>query len=131
MGINYLLRLLFFVTFIFLIVLFWGFAIGVSRSDSSSPWGPLLDNKNAEFYFRKIGGEYIVSFKYSKNEGTILVGTSLVDLERYLNKRVRIKGHYLPSDAPAEQCILSKCHSVIKKSTDEHFAYIEAVEEVQ
>lgn len=106
------------------------FIVAITRSDANPPWGPLFSEQKANFSIQKPKDDYVIAYTYKGKNGIITVGKSLVELETYIGKQVRIDGKYLAADAPRAQCIVSACHPVAENAS-EHLGYVVSVETVR
>jgi hypothetical protein len=118
---------------VFLLFLFFlGVHVFVSFSSRSQPPSPPpLDNLEADYFIRKDGENFMISYKDADREACcIMVGSSPFNLDEYVGKKVKIKGTYLRDQhgnyKPSEiQCIAGKCHMMFGKNRDANVVNIE------
>ncbi len=83
-----------------------------SGCDNNPPWGPFLDNPDAIFTIIKIDNTFVLHYKYLNREGYYPIKTSKLDLEPFMDKSIKIDGHFVNLDSSPlkNQCINKICH---------------------
>lgn len=95
------------------------FVYGVATSSVNSPkFPPPLNDPNTEYRIVKEGENYLIEYRKKGETLREYVGTSKVDLAKYVNKKVKIEGENpiepgatLPATSNT-QCIAGKCRDI-------------------
>lgn len=97
---NFLFRL--FVSFFIASILY---ALVVDERPVPFP----LVNGQANYRIGKLGNHYAVFYRDGAQTISVMIGSSKVDVEHYLGRRVHVRGEFR-RHASNTQCILDRCH---------------------
>jgi hypothetical protein len=110
-----LLLLKIFAVVVLMIIINWTVTLGQTPLSSELMPPFPLDHPEATYTIDLQDGNYVVKYQYGSRRGVMMVGESLVELEPYLGKEVKIDGRFprsisdYSSFEAKQQCIAGRC----------------------